>query len=55
MPQEIIQTHYRQAGEFKFKDRYSINISPSTPSELGELCDRIELRNLGSDKQPRFA
>jgi hypothetical protein len=35
------------AGEFKFKDHHTISVSPCTPSELGELCDEIELRIFG--------
>jgi hypothetical protein len=46
MPQNITRTHYHPAGEFNFKDHHAISISPCTPSELGALCDEIELRNL---------
>jgi len=53
--------HYHPAGEFKFEDHHSISISPCTPSELGELCDEIERRNLalmdrvGNGDLPQFA
>jgi hypothetical protein len=46
MPQKIAQMHYHPADEFKFVDHHTISISPFTPSELGELCDKIELREL---------
>ena len=40
--------NYRPAGEFKFVDHSTISISHFTPSEFGELCDEIKLRNSGS-------
>ncbi len=49
MPLKFIRIHYHPAGEFKFEDHHSISISPCTPSELGALCDEIELRNLGQE------
>ena len=48
IPLKIIRMHYHLAGELKFGGTHSISISPRTPSELGGLCDEIELRNLGS-------
>jgi hypothetical protein len=46
MPQKGTERNHHPAGEFKFVDHCTISISPFTPSELGVLCDEIELRNL---------
>jgi hypothetical protein len=40
MPQKIVQVYYHPAGDFTFSHR--------PPFSLCELCDEIELRDLGS-------
>ncbi len=47
MPQELAEMNHHPGGELKFADQLTISVSPCSPSDLCELCDEIELPNLG--------